>query len=343
MVFRALYLGDLLCATPALRALRAWSPRARITLAGLEWARDFAARYPHWIDEFATYPANDGFLDGRSQAMPAAFIRDQRGRHDLAIQLHGSGLRSNALVAALDARRCAGFHPPDQPAPGRDFIAWRESEPEAERWLRLLRHLGAPAWDAAPELPLAAEELQHAQALLAQQAVAAGSYVCLHPGAKLTTRRWPLQRFAEVGRALDRQGLRLLVTGTAPERRLTAALASQLHEAGCTGVVDLGGRTSLGVLAAVVSTAALVVSNDTGMSHVAAAMRTPSVIISSGGDARRWAPADRRLHRVLAHAVSCRPCEFETCPYDHACAAAISVDAVLAAAAPLIGGLRDAA
>jgi ADP-heptose:LPS heptosyltransferase len=63
--------------------------------------------------------------------------------------------------------------------------------------------------------------------------------------------------------------------------------------------VDLAGRTSLGLLAALVARSALVVCNDTGVSHMAAAARTPSVVISPVSDPRRWGPLDRRLHRVV--------------------------------------------
>jgi ADP-heptose:LPS heptosyltransferase len=87
----------------------------------------------------------------------------------------------------------------------------------------------------------------------------------------------------------------VVLTGTAQERGLTAAVAEQMsHPA-----VDLCGETSLGALALLVDGARVVISNDTGISHVAAARRKPSVILFSASDPRRWAPANRELHRVV--------------------------------------------
>ena len=84
--------------------------------------------------------------------------------------------------------------------------------------------------------------------------------------------------------------------------------------------------------ALVVSRAALVVSNDTAMSHIAAAGGTPSVIVSSGADPVRWAPLDQARHRVLFASVACRPCAYEACPIGHPCALDVRAERVLEAA-----------
>src|SRR5690606_20860989 len=93
--------------------------------------------------------------------------------------------------------------------------------------------------------------------------------------------------------------------------------------------VDLTGATSLGVLAALVARCRLVVSNDTGMSHVAAAVQTPSVVVASGSDVNRWAPLDRGRDTVLWHDMPCRPCAHHECPYPgHPCAQNVAPDDV---------------
>jgi ADP-heptose:LPS heptosyltransferase len=71
------------------------------------------------------------------------------------------------------------------------------------------------------------------------------------------------------------------------------------------------------------------VCNDTGMSHVAAATKTRSVVIASGSDTHRWAPLDHGRHRVLADYPPCRPCAFRDCPYGHPCALNVSIDQVM--------------
>jgi ADP-heptose:LPS heptosyltransferase len=119
--------------------------------------------------------------------------------------------------------------------------------------------------------------------------------VCVHPGASVPERRWPAERFAAVARAFADRGLRVVLTGTSPEAGLTEQVAREANVA----CVDLAGRTDLGVLAALLSEARLLVCNDTGVSHLAAALRTPSVVLSTGDNPARWAPADGSRHRVL--------------------------------------------
>src|SRR5699024_9059570 len=98
-------------------------------------------------------------------------------------------------------------------------------------------------------------------------------------------------------------------------------------------LVDCGGLTDLGMLASMLQRAPLLICNDTGVSHVAAAMRTPSVVIASGSDVNRWAPLDTGLHTVLHADVPCRPCAHDDCPVPgHPCATRITTDDVLAAA-----------
>jgi ADP-heptose:LPS heptosyltransferase len=95
--------------------------------------------------------------------------------------------------------------------------------------------------------------------------------------------------------------------------------------------IDLAGKTTLGGLAALVARARLVVCNDTGVSHLAAALRTPTVVIASGSDTRRWSPVDRTLHRVLAHYPPCRPCSHRVCPTQHECALGVGAGDVITA------------
>jgi ADP-heptose:LPS heptosyltransferase len=89
--------------------------------------------------------------------------------------------------------------------------------------------------------------------------------------------------------------------------------------------------------------ARLLVANDTGVVHVAAARRTPSVVIACGSDPRRWAPLDAALQQVLHHPVPCRPCAHAECPIDHPCAAGVQSAAAVAAAAALLASTASRA
>ena len=103
-----------------------------------------------------------------------------------------------------------------------------------------------------------------------------------------------------------------------------------------TNLLDVSGKTTLAQFGALVQGAALVVANDTGISHVAAGLGTPSVIVSCGSDPERWAPLDRRRHRVLAAPAPCRPCSHRICPTAHECATGTTVDDVLRIATELL-------
>lgn len=346
-VFRALHWGDLLCATPALRAVRAAWPHAHITLVSLPWARAFAAERSDLVDGFAAYPVEPDPADAaRGGTMAHAFAEAMRARRfDLAIQLHGSGATSNAIVSAWGARIAAGFYPPGAAAPSRHYCAWPSTGHEVVRLLTLTAHLGADPVPARPSLPITRADRAEADALLEAAGLRGRPVVVVHAGARLASRRWPVERFAAVAQRLARDGFAIVTTGTAAEAPLARTVIDAVDRVnGPRGHVDACGRTSLGGFAALVDRARLLLTNDTGASHVAWARGTRSVVVSSGGDVSRWAPLDREAHRVLAVAIACRPCRYDVCPIGHPCATAITVDDVVdAARVQLAHDLRTAA
>jgi ADP-heptose:LPS heptosyltransferase len=327
-VLRALQLGDLLCAVPALRALRRALPGSRITLVGLPWARAFAARFGHLVDDFIPFPGFPGLPETRPDlaALPGFLQAVHAARFDAVIQLHGRGDVTNPLAAAFGAPVHAGFVARGAwcPDPAR-HAPWPETGHEIVRLLSLVDHLGIARAGTALEFPLTAEEREAAARLRAAHGLQPGAYVCVHPGARLASRRWPVERFAAVARRVAGEGMRVVVTGSAEE----AALAARVVR-GLRGAVDCAGRTPLGALGALVAGARLVVCNDTGVSHVAAALRTPSVVVSCGADPWRFAPLDRGRHDVLHERMACRPCSHDQCPIGHPCALAVDVDTVAA-------------
>ncbi len=293
-MFRALKLGDLLCAVPALRAIRAALPRAEVTLVGLPWAAEFADRFHRYVDRFIPFPGWPGLPERPvdTAAVPGFLAAVRAERFDLAIQLHGSGPVVNPLVERFGARRTAGFHLPgdDCPFPAT-FRPWPDRGLEVERLLLLTDHLGFPRQGDHLEFPVTPAD----EAAVAGFVLSPGGYAVVHPGASVAERRWPADRFAAVADALAERGLQAVVTGTAGEAPLAADLAARAR----CDVLDLAGRTDLGATAALLRDARVLVCNDTGVSHVAAGVRCPSVVLSTGDNPARWAPADRRRHRVL--------------------------------------------
>ena len=333
-VFRPLQLGDLLCAVPALRALRHRWPAARVTLIGLPWAREFVARFPAYLDDFMAFRGFPG-LSGRGFEPRAVvrFLREaQQRQFDLALQLHGSGELSNPLVALFGARRLGGYFRAGQYCPdATSFLPWRDDEHETERGVRLLAALGAPPRGAELEAPVLPADLRELAAVAAARELRTASYVCVHPGAQLPSRRWYPERFAAVADELAGRGLRVVVTGTASEVALARSVTGRMRRK----VVNLVGQTSLGALTALIDGARLVVANDTGVRQIAAARGTPCVAVACGSDVTGWA-AREPTQRLLHAAVPCRPCVHVSCPVGHSCAHGVESREVLAAADELL-------
>jgi len=308
-VLRALFLGDLLCATPAWRALRQRFPEAEITLIGLPWAAEFIARLPY-IDRLLPFPGYPGIPEVEYCAeRTAAFLAGARAYgYDLAIQMHGSGGISNAFVADLGARMSLGYRP------GADdrlslSLPYRDGEHEVVRWLRLIESLQivdckldiassqfaiCNLQSAALDFPLDDEDFSQADELLYIRSSA--PLVGLHPGSKLPSRRWPTRQFAALADALiERYGAQIVLTGGAAERYMTVAIRRAMHHP----ALDLAGETDLGTFAAIIARLDLLVTNDTGASHLAAASETPSVVLFGPSRPEEWGPLDRERHRPI--------------------------------------------
>lgn len=296
-------LGDLLCIVPALRALRAALPDADVTLIGLPQAQDFVDRFSAYIDHLSEFPGFPSIPEGSLsvQRFPAQLARLQALPFDLALQMHGDGSVTNLFTALLGAHSTAGFYLPGNYCPDPDrFLPYPHHEPEVLRHLRLLALLGIPSQGEALAFPISEADERDFQGIEEAAGLQAGGYVCIHPGAKDSRRRWPAEHFAAVADRLDGDGLQVVLTGTEEEVILTSSVAAAMR----ARPLDLTGRTSVGALAVLLRGARLVVCNDTGVSHLAAALRVPSVVIFAGcpppvSDPLRWAPLDGERHRIV--------------------------------------------
>ncbi len=334
-ILRALQVGDLLCAIPAIRALRQSLPHTEIVLIGLPWAQCLVERYPNYFDGFLEFPGFPGLPERSFAAQQVAefLVRAQQEKFDLAIQMHGSGAFVNPLIALLGARMQAGFYTASDWRPDAErFLIYPEGEHEIHRHLRLVEFLGVRTAGDELEFPVYQRDYEELASISEANQLQTGNYVCIHPGARYLSRRWPVERYAAAANWLARQGLQVVITGMEKE----AALAEELSNAIEAPAVNLAGRTSLGSLAALISGARLQISNDTGVAHLAAALQTPSVVVVTGSDPTRWAPLNRARHRVVSHRVECQPCEYVICPIGHPCATGLSAATVLEAARELL-------
>jgi ADP-heptose:LPS heptosyltransferase len=305
VVLRCNALGDYLMATPALAALRVTYPAAELTLLGARWHVDFLRGRPGPTDRVEVLPAVPGLAGQPGGAPPArelpAFLDTLRDRGvDLAVQLHGGGAASNALVSALGARCTIGLRAEGAPALDR-WVPYRYYQPEAERFLEVVDLVGARGRAEYPPLALTGPERTAAAGLLP----GAGPWVALHPGATDTRRRWPAERFAAVATAVAAAGARPVLVGSPADADAAGAVRAGAGPA----AGDLTGRTDVGTLAAVLARCAVVVANDSGPLHLARAVGAATVGLYWCGNAINAAPATRTRHRpVLSWVLHCPEC-----------------------------------
>ncbi len=304
-VFRAIKLGDLLCAVPAFRALRRAFPHAHIALISLPWASEFVNRYADYIDEFIAFPGWPGLPEQPLDlGKTVAFLTAMQARNwDVVVQMQGNGTLVNAMLALFGAKFMAGYYPvghPEQTIGDHTFLMpYPQLEHEVKRHVHLMAFLGIPTQGYELEFPISAEDNQIAQQVLNDHQLTLNRYVCIHAGG-ISGRRWPESQFARVGDALAAKGYGVVLTGTTAEESTIEAVRQQMRYPS----VSLAGQTPLGALAAVLKGTAVLVSNDTGVSHVAAACQVPSVVIFTSADPAEWAPLDQVRHRVVLEAAA---------------------------------------
>jgi len=277
LALRALGLGDLLTALPALRGLRRAEPDARLVLA-----------CPAWLEPVARLSrAIDGVLDTPPLGPVAGWPPT------LAVNLHGRGPASTATLRALRPQALWAYGEPGAPP-------WDDGEHEVTRWCRLLGAYGV-ACDPA-DLALAHPGVDGAGSGLS----------VVHPGGAHPSRRWPPHRWAAVAEALAGQGHAVVLTGSAGEADLCRAVAAG---AGLGPQHVLAGRLDLDELCATVAGARLVLCADTGVGHLATAYAVPSVVLFGPVPPSRWGPpTDRPQHVALGGVSPSDPTAAEPAP-----------------------------
>lgn len=309
-IFRALYLGDTLCIIPAVRAIKNAYPEAEITLIGLAWQKEFVERFKHYFSDFLEFPGWPGLPE--QPVVPTKVTRfleeAQRRRFDLVIQMQGDGTFTNCMCALLGAERVAGLRLPGHFCPDEAlFPVFNEKEHEVLRFLKIVKALGIAPHGTSLEFPVTDREYKNFEKIKSILGIQKGNYICLHPGARDPRRRWAPENFARVGDALAAKGHTIVITGSGGEKDITRRVANLMdHHA--IDLVNQVGHIGVGELAILIEHASALLCNDTGVSHIAAAFETPSVVIFSPySDPLRWAPLDGELHTPITAEQAQRP------------------------------------
>ena len=298
-------LGDIVHAMPTFASIRRTYPKARLTwLVKSQWA-DFVERIDG-VDR--VWPVKSTLKGWLSQVSPL------RAEHfDLVVDLQGL-FRSAAISWLSGSPLIAGF------ANGREGSSWfysrRVPAPQVEmhavdRYLLVAKAVGAVE-SCVPEFRFRISQADHdaVERLLSRFGVALGtSWVALNVSARWPTKRWPAESFAEVADRLQQEGAGpVMLLGGPDERAAGAAITGQMK----TPVIDLTGATTVGLLPALLSKASLLITNDSGPMHIAAAVGTPVVALFGPTSALLTGPYGAG-HSVLTGNVPCQPCFSRTC------------------------------
>lgn len=334
------WIGDAIMTTPAVRSIRENFPDAEITLLALPWVADVFAASPH-VDRIIPYHKN-----GEHQGLKGRIklIRQVASlRFDLAILLQNAF--EAALVSALariparagyatDGRRLLLTHP----------VRLRKEVKKIHQvhyYQGMLRELGLQCGPDELFLRIPAETGNKAREIVEGLRDEAGGQPCivgLNPGASYgPAKRWPAERFGVLAGRIEREmGCRLLVFGTGADRDAARTIARYAPGK----VVDLTGRTSLAEAMALIEKCHVFVTNDSGLMHVAAALKTPTVAIFGSTNPVTTGPYSQNS-LVIRKAISCSPCMKTHCSSDFRCMREITSDEVFAAVRKLLPADRN--
>jgi len=330
------WVGDSVMTIPALRALRKVLPAAQITLVLRPGAKGLFAD-ADFIDEVLVYDRRNVF-----SAIKQMRLWKKRS-FDLAISFQ------NAFEAALiplmagipfrlgyatEGRQSLLTHPITLPE-------WRSSRHEVFYYLYLITALEQALYqtsticEADPDtsLDVSPERKDKARKLLASFGVKEGPMVvAICPGSiNSRAKRWSADSYAALADRLITDGRTVVVVGSKAERDVALEVIGKMRKK----PVDLTGKTSVEELTAILATVDLLVTNDTGPAHIAAALGRPTLVIFGPTNPLTTRPLSGQA-QILRHPPDCAPCMLRDCPIDHRCMTAITVDEVTEQATGLL-------
>ncbi len=298
-IFRALQLGDLLCAMPAVRAIREFYPKAEVIFIGLPHTKSIIERFKECIDRFVAFPGYPGLPEQEfDEDSFRTFVNDMRDLEiDLLFQLQGNGSIVYDFLNILGAKRVVGFCELSEQQ-NANLMWYPEGLHEVDRHLALLNYLHIACDNEDMFFPVSERDKLEFDALGVP--LKPKAYICIHPGSRSRWRQWPTAYFAPIGDFCRDKGLDVVITGSESELDLADELADRMKNK----PVVLAGKTSLGAVGYIIENAFGLVANCTGVSHIAAALKTPSVIVSMDGEPHRWGPKNKSLHSTIDWTVN---------------------------------------
>ncbi len=309
------WVGDMVMAQSLFKLLKAENPEHRISVMAPAWTRPLLSRMPE-VAEGLDLPLSHGELALRKRRQIGKALRERR--FDRAIVLPNS-LKSALIPFHARIPRRVGWR-----GELRDLLLNDCRRLDKERFPLMVQRFAALARPAAtlppeniPSPALRLQEEQRSAALAAFQLNPDKPVLALCPGAEFgEAKQWPAEHYAAVANDMLEQGWQVWIFGSQNDQLAGEAILADINTDGLADVHNLAGTTDLGQAIDLLSYASAVVSNDSGLMHIAAALAKPVVAIY-GSTSPDFTPPLAEQVELLTTDISCRPCFKRVCPYGH--------------------------
>lgn len=330
LIIRLDHVGDLLCTTPAFRAIKEKFPTAKLDVLVSKYNKDIVKDNP-FIDGIMTYEAPWFKRRNRRIIKLVEFIRLAKAlkgqKYDIGIDLRGD-LRDIILMFLAAIKYKIGYG-----ITGAGFLLDKEItyNPDvhiAEHNLDVLKAIGIETTNKRSEFFIADEYENFAKDFLIKNGLKADDFlVCVHLGAGFASKRWLPKKWAQlIDKLIKDFKARVIIIGTRDDKTLSNNIKQMVKGK----IIDAVGETSLVGVAALLKKAKLFIGTDSGPSHIAASVDTPSVILYSGTNyAKHWAPLGKKII-IIQKDIPCKGCERLKCA-NNICMDLINVDEVIEA------------
>jgi heptosyltransferase II len=316
------WIGDSILAIPSIKNLKITFPDSQIVIVAKNWVKDIFMNLD-FVDDILTIPEKNDL-----KSLSAGAKKLKKYRFDAGLLLTNSFISAFLFYAARIPNRW-GYK-----KEGRQILLTKQVSYKNQRkpihqvqyYQNIISGLGFKTVPPKLQLSLTKQERSQARAFLNSfHTDHQKKLIILNPGAYYgSAKRWPVSQYAQLAEMIQKNlGFNPLIIGSRTETALAHAISSSLKKK----PINLAGKTSLRMLAGIISLADVVISNDSGPMHLSNALGIP-VIALFGPTIPAITRPFHQPYKLLKKEVPCWPCSYRECPYDHQCMLKITPEEV---------------
>lgn len=320
------WVGDVVITLPALEAVRECFPESTISILARPWVIPLFEAHP-MVDEVIPMKKEKGPLAGAKEIIKTSLMI-RRKNFDMAV-LFQNAFEAALIVFLAGIKIRIGYNTDHRAILLSQSVMMNydlNNEHQTGYYLSILKALGCNAEPRAPKLFVSDKDMEEAHKLLNNEGVKDGDTLLgLSPGAIFgPAKRWPSDRFAQIGDwAIERWNARVVILGSEREKDICDTVSDIMKNP----AINLCGKTDLGKAMALIKNCDLFLTNDSGLMHVAGALKIPLVAVFGSTNPKATGPGGPRSI-IVKHNLECAPCLKPVCPTDFRCMLEISVEEV---------------